>query len=296
MSEIYDLGGTSRQGHHQALSRAIVVGQKEMEYVGLMMEVRMMHPGMGLRSMYEYLVPQGIGRDAFIALGLRAGLRLSVVSNPVRTTRSVKSRRYCNLLCGRQFTDVNQVWSSDLFYFSLSGTHYYVVLIMDVYSRRIVGYSVANNMRAENNVAALRMALAIRGVANFEGRLIHHSDRGSQYISDDYTDLLEQYGIQISMCNEVYENAHIERANGTIKNGYLKRWNIGNEKMLIRSVHKAIKYYNIRPHQGLQDRMNPMAFEEFISQLNPKQRLKLEIFTSNNQIMNNPNQLEFNFG
>jgi transposase InsO family protein len=296
MKSIYLLCSISKQGHHQALERAQVLRQKEIVYVGFMLQVREIHPGMGLRTMYEHFQPEGIGRDAFIALGLREGFRLAVVGNPVRTTLSIKNRRYCNLLGGRRFTDVNQVWSSDLFYFQVGAKHYYVVLIMDVYSRRIVGFSVADNMRAENNLSALRMALTLRGVSDFENKLIHHSDRGAQYISDDYTDLLAEYGILISMCNEVYENAHIERANGTIKNDYLKRWNIPDAKTLFQCVPKAINAYNNRPHKSLPQKMTPIAFEAYIKELSNKERPLLEIYTINNQISVNPLQLEFNFG
>lgn len=296
MKSIYLLCGISKQGHHQALARAKVLCQKEPVYVGFVLEVRQMHPGMGLRTIYEYFQPEGIGRDAFIALGLREGLRLAAARNHVRTTRSVKHRRYANLLGGRRFTGVNQLWVSDLFYFPLGDRHYYVVLIMDAYSRRIVGYSVAENMRAENNVSALRMALTLRGVSNFEKKLIHHSDRGSQYVSDDYTDLLGDYGILVSMCNEVYENTHSERVNGTIKNDYLNRWNIQSEKALFRLVPKAVAAYNERPHQGLVQKMTPIAFESYIKELTEKERPKIEIYTVHNQISVNPNQLEFIFG
>lgn len=296
MKSIYLLCGISKQGHHQALARAKVLCQKEPVYIGFVLEVRQMHPGMGLRTIYEHFQPAGIGRDAFIALGLREGLRLAAARNHVRTTRAVKHRRYANLLGGRRFTDVNQLWVSDLFYFPLGDRHYYVVLIMDVYSRRIVGYSVAENMRAENNVSALRMALTLRGVSDFEKKLIHHSDRGSQYVSDDYTDLLGEYGILVSMCNEVYENTHSERVNGTIKNDYLNRWNIQGEKALFRLVPKAVAAYNERPHQGLIQKMTPIAFESYIKELTEKQRPKIEIYTVHNQISVNPNQLEFIFG
>ena len=296
MKSVYLLCGISRQAHHQALERARALEQKEAVYVGFMAEVREMHPGMGLRTMHDHFRPEGIGRDAFIALGLAEGFRLEVVKNHVRTTLSVKNRRYKNLLGGRRFTGANQLWSSDLFYFSLNGRHYYVVLIMDVYSRRIVGHSVADNMRAENNVAALRMALTLRGVLDFVGSLVHHSDRGSQYVSDDYTELLDDHGIHISMCNDVYENTHIERANGTIKNGYLNRWNIQDEKTLFKSVTRAVESYNQRPHQGLPKRMTPIAFESYIKELYEEERTVLEIYTVCNQKSDNPGQLEINFG
>lgn len=296
MKSVYLLCGISKQAHHQALERARALEQKEAVYVGFMAEVREMHPGMGLRAMHDHFKPEGIGRDAFIALGLSEGFRLTVVKNHVRTTFSVKNRRYKNLLGGRRFTGVNQLWSSDLFYFTVAGRHYYVVLIMDVYSRRIVGHSVADNMRAENNVAALRMALTLRGVSDFGQGLVHHSDRGSQYVSDDYTELLEEYGILISMCDDVYENTHIERANGTIKNGYLNRWNIQDERTLFKYVKRAVESYNQRPHQSLPKKMTPIAFESYIKELDEEKRTPLEIYTVCNQKSVNPSQLEINFG
>jgi putative transposase len=184
MKDVFLVCGISKQAHAQALKRAKVLRKKEALYIGFMYEIRDMHPGMGLRKMYEQFQPEGIGRDAFIVLGLREGLRLRSISNPTRTTWSVKSARYPNLLAGRRFTAVNQIWASDIFYFQIGSRHYYVVLIMDVYSRRIIGYSAADNLRAENNIDALRMALNLRGVGDYQKQLIHHSDRGSQYISD----------------------------------------------------------------------------------------------------------------
>ena len=163
MKAIYLLCDLTKQAHHQAMGRLIHQEEKAKAYVGLMLETREMHPGMGLRTMYEMHQPEGIGRDQFIALGLQEGFRLKAVEKFVRTTYSIKSNRYRNLLAGKQFTDVNQVWSSDITYLYCLDRFYYIVMIMDVYSRRIVGYSLADNMRAENSLAALKMALALRG-------------------------------------------------------------------------------------------------------------------------------------
>ena len=255
-----------------------------------MYEVRELHPGMGLRKMYEQFEPEGIGRDAFISLGLQEGLRLRSISNPTRTTWSIKSNRYPNLLGGKRFTAVNQIWSSDIFYFQIGTEHHYVVLIMDVYSRRIIGWSAADNLRRENNIRALKMALTLRGVQNFDKQLIHHSDRGSQYISDDYTNLLTSFGIQISMCRDVLENAHMERANGTIKNDYLSRWNINDPATLSKFLDKACTNYNNRIHNSL-GKKTPIEFETYVKELSKEQRPCLEIFTINKQISDDPSQL-----
>lgn len=290
LKDVFLFCAISKQAHAQALRRAAVLRKKEALYIGFMYEIRDLHPGMGLRRMHEQFRPQGIGRDAFIALGLREGLRLRSISNPTKTTWSIKSNRYPNLLGGKRFTAVNQIWSSDIFYFQIGSRHYYVVLIMDVYSRRIIGYSAADNLRAEHNIQALRMALNLRGVDDYKQKLIHHSDRGSQYISDDYTNLLEDFGIQISMCTDVLENAHIERANGTIKNDYLARWNITKPATLPKWLEKAVNGYNDRIHDSLQKK-TPIEFETYVKELHKEKRPGLEIFTINKHISENPNQL-----
>ena len=290
MKDVLLLCGISKQAHAQALKRAKVLRKKEALYIGFMYDIRDLHPGMGLRKMYEQFQPEGIGRDAFIALGLREGLRLRTISNPTRTTWSIKSNRYPNLLVGKKFTDVNQIWASDIFYFQIRSKHYYVVLIMDVYSRRIIGYSAADNLRAHNNIEALRMALNLRGIDDYQNKLIHHSDRGSQYISDNYTNLLDAFGIQISMCTDVLENAHMERANGTIKNDYLARWNIKHPLTLAGYLKKAVHNYNHRAHDSI-GKKTPIEFETYVKELSEEEKTVLRIFTINNHISENPNQL-----
>lgn len=203
MNDVFALCSISRQAHFQALQRHLAEQQKAELYVRSMELVRKIHPGMGLRTMYEMLQPDGIGRDAFVALGLEEGFRLKTVEKQTRTTYSTKSNRYNNLPGGVEFSGINQVWSSDITYLYCLDQFFYIVLIMDVYSRRIAGYHLADNMRAENNLKALRMALALRGIEDYHQSVIHHSDTGTQYASNAYTEELEKYNIRISMCSEV---------------------------------------------------------------------------------------------
>jgi putative transposase len=271
--------GISRQGHEQARKRLIKEAEMAIYYIRLMDEIRWIHPGMGLRTMYDMAGPEGIGRDAFIALGLQEGYRLKTVESQTRTTYSVKSSRYRNLLVGEEFTEINQVWSSDITYFLCKDQFFYIVFIMDVYTRRIVGYNIADNMRAENNLAALEMALKTRGIKDYKKGLIHHSDKGTQYASDRYTDKLEEYGIRISMCNEVYENTHIERVNGTIKNQYLSKWENNNKQDLKKNLDRAVKAYNeTKPHENLK-KMSPINFEKHLLTIEKASRYKLSIYT-----------------
>jgi len=290
MKDVYLYCSISKQAHSKALKRQIQLETKEQLYIGFIDEVREFHPGMGLRLMYEQFNPEGIGRDAFIALGLINGFRLRKYINPIKTTRAVKSSRYPNLLVNIWVTDVNQVWVSDIFYFSIQGVHHYIVLIMDVYSRRIVGYNGADNLRAENNIKALRMALNLRGVDDYANQLIHHSDRGSQYISDDYTNLLDEFGIEISMCTNVLENAHAERVNGTIKNDYLRRWHIKDGKKLNYWLKRAVEGYNNRQHASL-TKQTPINYEIYIKEQTENKRKKMNIFTITKSDHKNPNQL-----
>lgn len=117
MKLLYLLTGITRQGHLQSVKRLEEELAKEPFLIGLIVEIREMHPGMGLRTIYEQFSPEGIGRDSFIALGLRNGFRLRAVQNPQITTRIIKNRRYPNLLEGKRFTGVNQLWTSDIFIF-----------------------------------------------------------------------------------------------------------------------------------------------------------------------------------
>jgi putative transposase len=284
MNDLYLIAGISKQGHFEAVAKMIAFLEKYVCYEGFMNQIRELHPGMGLRKMYEQFKPEGMGRDKFISLGFSLGFRLESAIKPHRTTYSIKSTRYKNLLGEKEFTDVNQVWVSDIFYFPFLNRHYYVTLIMDIYSRRIVGYYVADNMRAENNIAALKMAITLRGIDNCNGQSIHHSDRGSQYVSNDYTNLLDDHGIKISMCIDVLENAHSERANGTIKNEYLSRYTMKTEKKIFIRINYAIINYNNRKHNSIE--MKPIQYEEYIKTISTDKIKKMTIFTVNSKKQN----------
>lgn len=285
MKDVYQLSGISKQAYHQAQQDRRKITQISICYIGLIMEVRQIHPGMGLREIYENYHPEGIGRDAFIEIGKAAGLIVKTKVVAHRTTYSIPNNLYNNLLLEKKFTDVNQIWTSDITYYKLGAENYYIVLIMDVYSRRIVGYSIAKDMRALNNVKALKMALKLRNIQHYDNQLIHHSDRGAQYIAYEYTQLLQSSGIAISMCTSVFENTHIERVNGTIKNYYLNHWAIPDEKTLFRKVENAVNNYNNRPHQSL-NKMTPIEFELYLNELCMENRTPLSIFTIDNKMSN----------
>jgi transposase InsO family protein len=291
MSQVYAYYDISRQAHFDEGRRLAHQATLHNVYVGMMAQTRQLHPAMGLRKMYNQLQPEGIGRDAFIALGLQEGYRLLLASNPARTTYAVRSSRYGNLLVDGRFHKVNQVWVSDLFYFSWKEQHLYVVLIMDVVSRRIVGAAGGDHMRGDLFTKALRRALTLRGKSDYAGELIHHSDRGSQYASTAYVGLLEASGIRISMCATVLENAHAERVNSTIKNDYLRHWPLRRADDFDALVRKATDHYNQRFHDSL--KMTPSDYEVWLQRCSEQDRPSVHVYTERNtQIMNDTGQLD----
>lgn len=288
--------GITRQAHHQMIKRIEEILIKRSLYVGLIQQTRELHPGMGLRSIYYLNKPEHIGRDAFISLGISEGYMLRSPRPYIQTTHSAPHLQYKNLLVGKEFTDVNQIWSSDITYFIVGKDTYYLVFIMDVYSRRILGYSASQNLHAVNNLIALGRAIQNRSNQDLNG-LIHHSDKGSQYTSHAYTNMLDEQKILISMCNSVFENTHIERVHGTIKNDYLKYWQNSTLAQVKDNLKKAVFTYNhLRPHTSLEG-LTPVEFEEFLMDVPISQRQILRIHTTEKSLTENilSNQLIMNF-
>jgi transposase InsO family protein len=295
MSEVYAFFGTNRQNHARQVKQRLSLLQTEDLLVRQMAHVRIGHPGMGLREMYHHTIPEGIGRDAYIRLGMAHGFRLQPLKHPVRTTFADYRAGYEDLVTGRELTDVNQVWVSDLTYLIWPHGTYYLVSIMDLYSRKILGYSWADNMRGEHSVAALQQALDQRGLRHYNDQLIHHSDHGSQYTATAYGNLLHYHRIRISMCSSVYENLHMERFNGTIKNQYLLRYPVQRPQDIDAYVKLAIRLYNSeRRHQTLG--CTPDEFERRLADPKyPRPAIMGPLYTVNRTGKGaDPNQLTMN--
>jgi len=197
--------------------------------------------GCGLEKICHTLEPGFIGRDRFIAEMMKRGYRVRKKKNYVRTTRPVKISHWPNCITGMLLWDINMVWQSDITYFlSSNRKFYYITFIIDVYSKRIIGYSVSENLLAESNINAVQMAIKTRKGDDLHW-LIHHSDKGSQYVSKRYTGILSSTGAVISMGGKAQDNAYVERLNGTLKNEYLKYWDIDD----LQSLKKAVKKQSI---------------------------------------------------
>ncbi len=138
--------------------------------------------------------------------------RKFVVTTDSSHTRTV----YPNLARDMILTAINQLWRADITYIRLRDEFVFLAVILDAYSRRVIGWALDRTMEEELTLTALRMALSRRVI---EAGLVHHSDRGSQYASNEYTDLLQANGIAISMSRKgnPWDNAACESFMKTLK-------------------------------------------------------------------------------
>jgi putative transposase len=220
----------------------------------MIMEIRKSMPRIGARKLYYLLADKlrhlKIGRDKFFDI-LRANHLLIQPkrSYHVTTNSHHRFRKHQNLILDIEINRPEQVWVSDITYIGKREKPCYLSLVTDAYSKKIMGYYVADNLNTESSLMALNIAVKNRkdkGLA-----LIHHSDRGLQYCADDYQNALKKNGIKCSMTNngDPYENAVAERINGILKQEFMiDTYHQDTASMKI-IVQEAIEIYNNqRPH------------------------------------------------
>lgn len=195
--------------------------------------------------------------------GLRA---IQPKSFKPKTTDSRHRRGYSPnlLLDSPEPTDIDQLWVGDITYIPLSGGAFcYLATLMDRCSRKIVGWSLGTDMTDALVVAALRMAIKARAP---RPGMLHHTDRGGQYVSKEYKRILQRAGIRSSMsrADNCYDNAFAESCFGTIKNE-LQMTEYQNSQEAKRELAEFIRYYNFeRTHSAL-EYLTPHKFEAQLS-------------------------------
>jgi len=280
MEQLYEVACISRQGYHKQMQRQ---EQKALIYSRikeLVLELREDHPRTGARKLFVMLNLEGkIGINKFERFLSEEGLGIKVKRSAQKTTNSSHPfYKYTNLLNGFKLTSVNQVWVSDITYFMIGENVYYITFIQDVYSRRILGYSVSDNMLHQNNLNVLQDSIALRKGKDLS-KLIHHSDKGSQYCSTNYINILKDKKMSISMAGTSIENPYVERLNGIIKNDYLyPRKKTHDLKSLKKEMDIVVKLYNEnRPHSQLGN-LTPLEFEKQQEVLIGRQAIEMELF------------------
>jgi transposase InsO family protein len=223
----------------------------------LVLGLRRRMPRLGTRKLYHLLkaefeaLPIKLGRDGFNEYLRAEKLLVRPRRNYTKTTDSRHwLRKHPNLLAERRVLNAEQVFVSDITYIKSAERTHYLSLVTDAFSRRIMGYHLADDLAADSVVRALQMAVKERRT---QGSLIHHSDRGLQYASSVYQRELRNNRIVPSMTDgyDCYQNALAERVNGILKQEFLTtRCQSGQELKLL--IEESIDIYNNeRPHLSL---------------------------------------------
>lgn len=260
MESLYKSIGISRQAFHQHCKKAKLQSVRAEGLVSQIRRLRTEHPRLSCRKIYRTLQPKYLGRDRFEQFCFHHGFKLYRKRSYHRTTDSRGITRFDNLLPNRELTGVNQVWVSDITYYRIGEQYYYITLIMDRFSRAIVGYSASGSLHTQvTTLPALTHAIQNRKP---DKGLILHSDGGGQYYSNEFKALTSSTELLNSMGKCAYENSHAERLNGTIKNDYLIYYRPSNLKELTEMLTRAVyNYNNHRPHTSLKE-MSPVDFEK----------------------------------
>lgn len=262
--------GVSRQAFYKAEKKLRIENNNDKSLLlGLVKQIRKKLPRVGTRKIYHMIKEQlnqneiKIGRDKLFAILREEEMLVKRRSLYVRTTDSRHSfRRYPNLLKQISVSRPEEVWVSDLTYIRLEKGFCFLSMITDAYSRKIVGYDLSDSLAMDGAIRALKMAI---GAREYKTQLIHHSDRGYQYCSKQYTGILGQNRIQISMTenSDPYENALAERMNRTIKEEFIVIKKITSIEVAKQLVDEAVNLYNkYRPHLSCEF-MTPFVKHKF---------------------------------
>ncbi|PKP54708.1 hypothetical protein CVT91_18700 [Candidatus Atribacteria bacterium HGW-Atribacteria-1] len=188
--------------------------QKDIRIRKKIEDISREHPYYGYRR-----ITASLRRDKLVVLGIQGRIKRKYVTT---TNSKHHNKIYSNLIKDKELTGINQVWCADITYIRILNGFVYLAAILDIYSRKIVGYAIGKTLSPELTIAALNMAIATRNTDN----LIHHSDRGIQYTCKEYIKILKDNGIRISMSGKgnPYDNAFAESLFKTIKQEEVYLW------------------------------------------------------------------------
>lgn len=250
------LFGKTRHAYYDRQKRNTDQGIKNELVLQQVLQIRKTLPRLGTDKLYHKLKPFlqehqiKMGRDHLYDLMRSYKLDIRKRKRKVCTTDSNHWMHiYNNLIENRTFTTPEALWVSDLTYIRIPGRWAYLSLVTDAYSKKIMGYCLRTDMAVAGPIEALKMAIANRIYPM--NKLIHHSDRGSQYCCKDYVKVLVENKIAISMTQngDPYENAIAERVNGIIKEEFSLHNSPTRFKETVEKIANSIQSYNMeRPH------------------------------------------------
>ena len=248
----------SRQNYYKSRHKRQCLEIDETFILSIVRRERAVQPRLGCRKLLHILgsefadVGVNIGRDRFFKL---LSINNLLIKRCSRCPRTTNSRHwfgvYSNLYKDALLKYPSQAVVSDITYIHTNEGFMYLSLIMDAYSRAIVGYDCSDSLEAEGAMRSLSMA--IKNLKTSSG-VIHHSDRGIQYCCHEYVKRLKKVGFVISMTeeNHCYENGKAERLNGILKSEYGLGSRFLSKSDALKAVDEAVNLYNYRrPHQEL---------------------------------------------
>ena len=281
--------GMSRQAHHKSSARTarVVMGREAL--IAMIKEIRTTQRKVGGRKLYRMLsgtihgLPVPMGRDQFFEFLREEGLLLRRRRSRVRTTMSKHGMPvYPDLMKHAVINAPGQALVSDITYWAVPEGFYYVFLVTDVCSHKIMGHYLAQSLDGAHAIKALRMAM--KGSRHELSGQIHHSDRGSQYCYAKYVNLLRSKGMRISMTetSDPRDNAIAERVNGILKNELMEHLSPANFTQGKAMLEKAVATYNDeRLHMSIDwmvpsaahqiDHRLPQRWRNYYTSVNPAQ-------------------------
>lgn len=233
--------------------------RREARVIDAARQIREIDPGIGGYKLWLMMKQMFCNdrvpcRDIFYRLLAANGMQLPRPKPRHTTNSNHHYHKYLNLIRGFIPTGPNQLWVADITYVELEEGCCYLHLITDAYSHKILGWCLSDTLEAKYTIMALLMAVEKCGQSDLTG-LIHHSDRGSQYCSTEYTSILKKLGVRISMTEDYKptDNAIAERVNGIIKTEVLYRIKRpANHKEASERISEFITFYNARrPHMSI---------------------------------------------
>lgn len=264
VSLVCRLFGHCRQAFYQSKADIEKEVERERKIFNAVADIRNEDPRVGGYKLWLMLISMFgrecvPGRDRFFVVMRRKGLMLPKPKPRHTTNSNHRYHKWKNLIKGIVLTAANQLWVADITYIALAnGDVCYLHLITDAYSHKVVGWALADTLKAAVSMQALQMAIdqAVEmGGIECLAKLIHHSDRGVQYCCDAYVAMLKDHGIAISMTEDYKptDNAIAERLNGILKTeGIYPRKQPSSLEDALVFISRFIQFYNCRrPHMSI---------------------------------------------
>jgi len=244
----------NRQVYYRLIKSREHKQKTALTVIALVCKIRNVMPKLGGKKLYYLLQSElselNVGRDKLFRI-LRANHMLIVPkkSYHITTDSHHRFRKHKNLISSLEIEEPESVWVSDITYVGTRKNPSYLALTTDAYSKKIVGFNVSNSLALEGSLEAFKMALKSREYKT--NPLIHHSDRGLQYCSNEYQKMMIDNNVKPSMTEKYdpYENAIAERVNGILKQEFDIAKNITCLRLKKKLINNAIDIYNNqRPH------------------------------------------------